>query len=75
LKALPAVGMALPDVTEKCVANCCGVVELLPHPLRSPKLQTAIKTNTDFFMTPPHAFAALLANLSIYTCANQSENR
>src|SRR5580693_5762078 len=73
LKAVPAVGVALSDVTEKCVANCCCVVELLPHPLRSHKLQIAIKTNSDFFMTSPHVFAEFPANLPTHTCANPSK--
>jgi hypothetical protein len=70
LKGIPTVGVALADATEKCVAEPCVVPEPLPHPLRSHKLHIEIRTNSDFFIMPPHALAGLLIGLPIHSRAN-----
>src|ERR1700720_3601765 len=59
MNAVPAVGVAVAGVTEKCVAGGGVVMELPPpQPLRNHKPEIASRLSNDFFMTPPQVFFA-----------------
>jgi hypothetical protein len=56
LKAVPAAGEGMVDVTEKWLATCWGVVVVEPHPFISRRPQIESKTIRAFFITSSQVY-------------------